>query len=87
MKRKTEIIQWMGRILSIVSIGFIVCAVCRLGLDFSFVNNVPLFILVMGIGLILSLAVIHRLITVIGDFLGYLIVMLSAGKEEKKAEA
>ena len=55
-KNKKEIIQWVGRILSIVSIGFIVYAICKMGLDFSFVNNVPLFILVMGIGLILKVS-------------------------------
>ena len=36
----------------------------------------------LGDGLVLSLAMIHRLITIIGDFLGYLIVILQKRKDK-----
>ena len=36
----------------------------------------------LGEGLVLSLAMIHRLITIIGDFLGYLIVILQKRKDK-----
>ena len=54
--KKSGAIRLVGRILSILSIGFIVYAVAKKGFDFSFVNNVPLFILVVLVGIGLKLA-------------------------------
>lgn len=50
---KSGKLRLIGKILSVLSIGFVVYAICKMGLDFSFVNNVPLFILVVlaGIGM------------------------------------
>ena len=52
MNRKGKL-QLVGKILSVLSIGFVIYAICKMGLDFSFVNNVPLFLLVVlaGIGM------------------------------------
>ncbi len=52
MSKKGKL-RLIGKILSFLSIGFVVYAVAKKGLDFSFVNNVPLFILVMmaGVGI------------------------------------
>jgi len=54
--KKSGTIRLIGRILSILSIGFIVYAVAKKGFDFSFVNNVPLFILAVLFGIGLKLA-------------------------------
>ncbi len=50
---KSGKLRLIGKILSVLSIGFVVYAICKMGLDFSFVNNVPLFVLVVlaGIGM------------------------------------
>ena len=40
----------------------------------------------LGEGLVLALAVIHRLITIIGDFLGYLIVVLLNRRNGKEVQ-
>ena len=47
MKQK---LKWIGNILTILSLAFIVYAVWKLGLDFSSITNVPVFILVMLVG-------------------------------------
>ena len=46
-------LRLIGKILSILSIGFVIYAVAKMGLDFSFVNSVPLFVLTVlaGIGM------------------------------------
>lgn len=51
--KKSGKLQLIGKILSILSIGFVAYAVWKMGLDFSFVNNVPLFLLavIAGIGM------------------------------------
>ena len=50
---KSGKLRLIGKILSVLSIGFVVYAIYKMGLDFSFVNNVPLFVLVVlaGIGM------------------------------------
>ena len=50
---KSGKLRLIGKILSVLSIGFVVYAICKMGLDFSFVNNVPVFVLVVlaGIGM------------------------------------
>ncbi len=49
--KKSGVIRLIGRILSVLSIGFVIYAVWKMGFDFSFVGNVPVFILVVLIGI------------------------------------
>ena len=44
-----------GKILSVLSIGFVAYAVWKMGLDFSFVNSVPLFVLAVAAGIAMKL--------------------------------
>lgn len=50
---KSKIIKWFGTFLSIVSMGFVIFSICKMGFDFSFVGSVPVFIvlLIAGIGM------------------------------------
>lgn len=43
-------LKWIGQILTVLSLVFIVYAVWKLGLDFSNIENVPAFVLVLLIG-------------------------------------
>lgn len=52
---KARIAKAFGKVLSLVSIGFIIFSIFKLGLDFSFVNNLPLFITVVICGVIIKL--------------------------------
>ena len=45
----------IGQFLSFLSIGFVVYAVAKMGLDFSFVGNVSVFVLVVAVGIGLKL--------------------------------
>ena len=53
--KKSGVIRLIGRILSVLSIGFVIYAVWKMGFDFSFVGNVPVFILVVLIGIWMKL--------------------------------
>ena len=53
--KKSGVIRLIGRILSVLSIGFVIYAVWKMGFDFSFVGNVPVFILVVLIGIEMKL--------------------------------
>ena len=55
---KARIAKAFGKVLSLVSIGFIIFSIFKLGLDFSFVNNLPLFITVVICGFILFIGLI-----------------------------
>lgn len=52
---KKDVIRLIGRILLILSIGFLAYAVWKMGLDFSFVKNVPLFMLASSAGVAMKL--------------------------------
>lgn len=52
---KNKKLNLIGKILSLISIGFIIYAIWKKGFDFSFVKNVPVFILVFAAGIILKL--------------------------------
>ena len=48
---KKALLNWIGRNLSILSIAFIGYSIWKMGIDFSFVKNVPLFIAVVLVGI------------------------------------
>ncbi len=52
---KSGALKTAGKILSVLSIGFVAYAVWKMGLDFSFVNSVPLFVLAVAAGIAMKL--------------------------------